>query len=263
MEVLMKRYVYLSMTPEALISSMLPPNDFGDYLAVGAKKRTKGQAMFFEVDIEKLDNSYFPLDIIEKECVPMPDGRPKRSKYLSTYRVLEHVPLDALKSLYLTTEDGKTLELECCTYAPQDSNELHLYQQLCPVNPRVASNLRPVDYGHFMTKPENAVRFPKVVFVELRLGELATNPVSGYSTNLPYSNINHMRDCLIDLQKKDSKPTKTIIRFYKGDLLFQTIKNGFFVSDQEKTIFYKYPSLDELQRKHYSWWRSAYRIEPY
>ena len=32
MEVLMKRYVYLSMTPEALISSMLPPNDFGDYL---------------------------------------------------------------------------------------------------------------------------------------------------------------------------------------------------------------------------------------
>ncbi len=259
----MKRYVYLSMTPEALISSMLPPQDFGDYLAVGAKKRTKGQAMFFEVDVEKLDETYFPLDIIEKECVPMPDGKPKRSKYLSTYRALEHIPLDALKNLYLITEDGKTLELVKSEYKPQESTPLHLYQQLCPAHPRVASNLDPVAYGKFMTSHDNAVSFPKLVFVELRLGELATNPVSGYSTNLPYSNINHMRDCLIDLKSKDTKPTKTIIRFYVGDILFQTIKNGFFVADQDNTIFYKYPSLDELQRNHYSWWRSAYRIKPY
>lgn len=259
----MKKYVYLSMTPEALIASMLPPQDFGDYLAVGAKKRTKGQAMFFEVDVEKLDDSYFPLDVIETKCVPQADGRPKRSKYLSTYRVLENIPLDALKNLYLTTDDGKTLELKKCEFIPQDPTPLHLYQQLCPANPRVASNLSPVEYGKFMTAHDNAVRFPKLVFVELRLGELATNPISGYSTNLPYSNINHMRDCLIDLQSKDAKPTKTIIRFYKGDILFQTIKNGFFVADQESTVFYKYPSLDELQRNHYSWWRSAYRIEPY
>ncbi|MDD3011345.1 MAG: hypothetical protein PHU97_08515 [Bacteroidales bacterium] len=259
----MKKYVYLSMTPESLISSMLAPQDFGDYLAVGAKKRTKGQAMFFEVDQEMLEPGYFPLHIIEKECIPQADGRPKRSKYLSTYRVLEHVPIKALKNLYITTEDGKTLELEKSQYDPQEATPLHLYQQLCPVSPRVASNLDPVAYGKFMTNPSNAVRFPKLVFVELRLGELATNPVSGYSTNLPYSNINHMRDCLIDLQSKESKPTKTIIRFYKGDILFQTIKNGFFVADQENTIFYKYPTLDELQRQHYSWWRSAYRVEPY
>lgn len=43
----MKRYLYLSLLPEALIASMLPPEEFGNYLAVGTKKRTRGQAIFF------------------------------------------------------------------------------------------------------------------------------------------------------------------------------------------------------------------------
>ncbi|MDZ7762847.1 MAG: hypothetical protein U5K00_00250 [Melioribacteraceae bacterium] len=100
----MKKYVYLSLTPEALIASMLPPHDFGTYMAVGTKKRTRGQAIFFEVDQDKL-NSHFPLDLIEKRCVPQENGKPKRSVYLSIYRVLEHTPLDALKNLYLTTDE--------------------------------------------------------------------------------------------------------------------------------------------------------------
>lgn len=33
----MERYLYLSITPEALISSMLPPAEFGNYQAVGTK----------------------------------------------------------------------------------------------------------------------------------------------------------------------------------------------------------------------------------
>ena len=43
----MSVYLYLSLIPEALIASMLPPLDFGTYLAIGTKKRTRGQAMFF------------------------------------------------------------------------------------------------------------------------------------------------------------------------------------------------------------------------
>ena len=34
---------------------------------------------------------------------------PKRSVYLSAYRVLERVPLQAIGSLYLTTDDGRVL----------------------------------------------------------------------------------------------------------------------------------------------------------
>ncbi len=31
-------YLYLSMTPESLVASMLPPEQFGNYLAVGTRK---------------------------------------------------------------------------------------------------------------------------------------------------------------------------------------------------------------------------------
>ena len=38
----MEIYLYLSIVPEALIASMLPPEEFGKYYAVGNKKRTRG-----------------------------------------------------------------------------------------------------------------------------------------------------------------------------------------------------------------------------
>ena len=48
----MSKFIYLTATPEALIASMLPPAEFGAYLSTGTKKRNKGQAIFFEVDLE-------------------------------------------------------------------------------------------------------------------------------------------------------------------------------------------------------------------
>ncbi len=41
-------HLYLSMLPEALIASMLSPEEFGIYYAVGSQKKSRGQAIFFE-----------------------------------------------------------------------------------------------------------------------------------------------------------------------------------------------------------------------
>ncbi|WP_246327472.1 hypothetical protein [Candidatus Competibacter phosphatis] len=46
----MTAYMYFSLIPEALIVSMLPPEQFGQYYATGHKYKSKGQAIFFEVD---------------------------------------------------------------------------------------------------------------------------------------------------------------------------------------------------------------------
>jgi hypothetical protein len=43
-------HLYLSLIPEALIASMLTPEEFGAYYAVGSEKRSRGQAIFFEID---------------------------------------------------------------------------------------------------------------------------------------------------------------------------------------------------------------------
>ena len=132
----MSKYVYLTSTPEALVASMLPPKGFGMYLSTGTKKRNKGQTIFFEVDLDKIE-SIIDVDSLDKRCVAKEDGSPKSSVYLSVYRALEMVPLSALKSLYLTTDHGSVLELKQAVYDKnrEAENKLHLYQELSPVNP--------------------------------------------------------------------------------------------------------------------------------
>ena len=255
----MKRYLYLSVTPESLISSMLPPEDFGNYLAVGTQKRTRGQAVFFEVDMDKAGD-WIPRDYIEKRCVPHRDGSPKRSVYLSIYRVLETCPLDALMDLYLTTDDGKVLKLEKKEYQRNQKKELHLYQELSPVTPRVASVLAPYDFVKFITNTKHPVSVPRIFFVELQLNGLADDPIAGSTDNLPYANLPHLRDCLIGLQQGGEKFNKTVIRFFNGDVQYRTCKNGFFVGDQKQFIYYPFPGREELETNYYSWWRSALTI---
>lgn len=255
----MERYLYFSLMPEALIASMLPPEEFGNYLAVGTKKRTRGQAIFFEVD-KNFESNYFPLEDIEQRCVPHSDGKPKRSVYLSIYRVLEHLPLDKLKGMYLSTDDGKVLHLEKQNYERRDNDAVHLYQQLCPVTPRIASTYDPSDFMKFVTNREQPVSVPKLTFVELTLDDLANDPLNGTADNLPYRNIAHLRDCLVGVKEDKNKRTKTVNRFLTGDILYRTCKNGFFVGDQNDCFYYPFPSESELKDKYYSWWRSALTI---
>jgi hypothetical protein len=244
------------MTPEALISSMLPPEDFGSYIATGTKKRTRGQAMFFEID-QELVKDQLPHEYIERRCVLQEGGRPKSSVYLSIYRVLETIPLNALQKLYLVTDDGRVLGLNKGEYKPSGKNQLHLYQELCPVTPRIASSLAPQDFVKSITSGKEKVSVPRLAFVEIDMDDLATDPEHGKAANLPYQNIPHLRDCLMILKNEPEKDKKTIIRFFNRDLFYRTIKNGFFVGDNQAVIYYPFPSMEELEDKHYAWWRSA------
>jgi hypothetical protein len=256
----MQRYLYFSLTPEALIASMLPPQEFGNYQAVGSKKRTRGQSMFFEVDVD-LVGPHFSMKTMEEKCVPDANGELKKSVYLSIYRVLEHLPIAALKNLYLVTDDGRVLELNKSEYKTNEQvGGLHLYQELCPVVPRIASSLAPADFMKFVTDTSKPISVPKLVFVDLRLDGLADDPRNGIAEDLPYKNIAHVRDCLLQVNKDDPKQTKTVIRVFKGDLLYRTCKNGFFVGDQDTLLYYHLPTQAELQEEYYAWWRSSLTI---
>ena len=257
----MSRYIYLSLTPEALIASMLPPTEFGTYMAVGTLKKSRGQAMFFEVD-EAAVKDILPQAYIEKRCVPNAKGDPKRSVYLSIYRVLESVPLKALKCLYLVTNDGRVLELCSAPHDPASEGKtgLHLYQELGPVFSRIASNLAPTEFLKRMTDPSLQATVPAMVFVEMLLDGLGKDPEKGSAQNLPYPAIDHLRDCLMDLQGEPSKQKKTILRSVTQNLLYRTCVNGFFVGNKSESRYYPFPTLDELNDKHHVWWRSATTI---
>jgi hypothetical protein len=253
----MSNYFYLSTIPEALIASMLPPKEFGSYMATGTKKRNVGQAIFFEVDIDQIKDS-IDMDYVKSRCVPKEDGSPKSSVYLSVYKVLESIPLKALKSLYLTTDKGIVLELKKTLYdnKGETKNNLHLYQEMCPVTPLVASTLSPSEFLKLITNGSIHIVVPKLFFVELKLEELATNPLRGSALHLPYHNVEHLRDCLEILRTEDKKHMKTVQRFFSDSLLYRTINTGFYVGDKNEILFYSYPSMAELERINYEFFRA-------
>jgi hypothetical protein len=252
----MSKYIYLTCTPEALVASMLPPEGFGMYLSTGTKKRNKGQTIFFEVDFEQIEN-LIDIDSLNNRCVAKEDGSPKSSVYLSVYRSLEIIPTSALKSLYLTTDHGTALELKKTVYdkSKETHNALHLYQELCPVTPLVASGLAPSVFLKILTDGSRPIVLPKLFFVELKLGELATNPLYGSAEQLPYSNIGHLRDCLEILRGEYEKHMKTVQRIYSGVLLYRTIETGFFVGSNDEIYFYPYPTMKELEDINYEFFR--------
>ncbi len=249
-------YLYLNMLPEALIASMLPPQEYGVYLAVGTEKRARGQAKYFAVD-RGLSGGYFPMSEIENRCVPYANGEPKHSVYLSIYRVLEHLPVSAIGNLFLATRDGRVLEIERRSAVPDFAQTYHFYQELSPVHPRVVSSLDPGEFAAFMTDPKNSIHVPKIVFADLRLGELADDPQKGSVRDLPYSRIEHLRDCLIQLRKAPGKNTKTVDRVAPEEFPYRTVQNGFFIGDGKTLAYYPMPSEKDLQTRYYEWWRSA------
>lgn len=250
-------HLYLSMIPEALIASMLSPEEFGLYYAVGTQMKLKGQAVFFEVDPD-FRHPYFPIEEGFSKCVPHEDGSPKASVYISTYRVLEHIDLDAVQKLHLTTDYGAVLGLDAEESLPPAQPGMFLYQEISPVTRLVASNLSPVNfYETITTKPSKLIQFPGMFFVDLELGELAMDPEHGAVRDLPYDHIDHLRECL--LQLGPGKHSKIVDRLSTAEFPYRMVKEGFFLGVGDYLKYYKLPSHEELRTKYYRWWRSANR----
>lgn len=249
----MKTYLYLSLLPEALVASHLPPEEYGSYLATGTSKRSRGQALFF-----RLSDAYAGTILAGEVAARLATRTPRRSLYLSIYRVLERTPIEALESLHLVTDDGRVLALEPRPYRPEPGPRFFLYQEYCPVTPRIVSSLEPREFSLQITDLSRPVSLPALVFSQLRLERLADDPEANGVDNLPYPNLEHLRDCLRELRAKRGKPTKTVIRYLQQDVLFRTIERGFFAAAAGGAFaFFPMPTRHELETTHYPWWRSA------
>jgi len=247
--------LYLSMIPEALVASMLEPEEFGRYLAVGSHKRSTSPAIYFEVAPD-FSSDFFRMDIVKKRCVAHPDGSPKHSLYLGIYRVLEHIPLDALGKLYLTTRDGQVLCLEQGS-CPESARAGHfLYDEICPVHPLIASKLPPADFVKFVTNPQSPLCVPKIFFADLDPEALIGTDRTAESVLAIHNLPERIRECFRELDAAD-KPTKTVDRVRSIVCRWNQIKNGYFIGDGTTLLHYPFPDKDTLDRHHHKWWRSS------
>jgi len=250
-----KPRLYLSMIPEALVASMLPPEKFGRYLAVGSHKRSSSPAIYFELD-PGFTSDFFDMDMVRTRCVPHADGSPKHSLYLGIYRVLEHIPLEALGKLYLTTRDGQVLCLEQHPCPAGLADEHFLYDEICPVHPLIASKLEPADFVKFVTSPGSPLCVPKIFFADLDPEKLIGTDRTAEGQPALHNMPERIRECFRQLDAA-GKPTKTVDRVHSQACRWNQIKNGYFIGTDTTVLFYPFPDRDTLDRHHHQWMRSA------
>jgi hypothetical protein len=239
---------------EALIASQLEPEAFGLHMAVGTKKLTSGVISFLEIEPSFRHERFPLLDRIEEVCVLHPDGRPRASKYISAYRVLECLPLPAFRSLYLATSDGRVLCLDAAPPGTLDAGGPSLFQELCPLTPLVVSALGPAEFARHMTDPGNPISAPRLFFADLRLERDAGGQLAG---DLSYPGAAHLLECLGQVEGGRGKLTKTVSRNPSTQGFFRSIRRGFFLGDPSGLKWYPFPSREELEVHHTWWWHSA------
>jgi hypothetical protein len=245
-------YLYLSLMPESLVASTLPPDEFGRYLAVGKRKRARGQAMFFDLT-GPFESDYFDFARLADRVGSHADGQVKHSIYLAIYRVMEHVPLDVVNRLWLVTPTARILPLERGDAPSEFCGNYHLYQEICPVHPLIASSLDPPKFCQFITDPHQPICVPRICFADMELAELADDPRHGQAENLPYDHLDHLRDCFVGLEDDQGKHTKTIDRIHPPVFPYRAVRNGFFLGDRQNMLYFPYPKPEELESKHFFW----------
>jgi hypothetical protein len=121
------------------------------------------------------------------------------------------------------------------------------------------SSLCPADFYDFLYDPQKSmVTVPALCFVELTLGGLADDPQLGSSQGLPYTDLDHYRECLLELSTTEkTAPVKIVDRIHKSEFHYRTIKSGCYLGSGRDLLFFPMPSLGDLRSKYYHWWRSA------
>ncbi len=249
-------HYYLSVSPlEALIASQLTPEQFGYYMSMGKKNGSYERIMFFEV--EGGFGNYFDWDYAKERCVPHEDGAPKNSVWVSAYRTLEHVELDKLMALYLTTADGRSLEIKPTELsAAEENRKYYVYQEISPNTPLVVSALSPREFGKYLTDPAYHIVVPKVVFADLKVVDFESYERTGNIGRTYDRNLDHLRECIHDVLSNPAKPNKNVERSMDS-FSYQIINHAVYVAAGDKLVSFPMPSLDELRQHHFFWARSA------
>jgi hypothetical protein len=257
-----QKHLYLILFPnEALVASQLSPEDFGKHYSIGSPRHFTGKVIFAEIDVT-FRNEYLRIDEYLALTESGKPGVPKRTKFVKSYRVLEHIDFSKLLKLYLVTTDGLTLGLDKGTEPPLQSEKgrVQVYQEICPLRLLVASHLDPRQFGNYITRETWSKGAPKIFFTQYDIDVeeiVSSNAVTAYGMGpLPNVNPANLPLALKELQAAPSKKTKTVSLNPNLDVMsYKAIQPGFWFASAESTVFYRMPTMDELHKKHYSWWR--------
>jgi len=258
-----EHYLYVILHPNyALVASMLPPKEFGKHYTLGSSRYFHGQVVFAEIDRD-YRHDYFPIDGLLADVKPKADGSPKRTKFISTYRVLEHVDLSAFKNLFITSVMGLVLELKKeDTYdGAHRPGFVRIFQEICPLSTVVLTYMNPPEFGNFITDSKQPKGAPKVFFCQIDLDidefvrQIEEDPF--HESPIPNVHPHKLREQILEMKANPSKPVKGIsLDSAFGRISFLRLRTGFWMAQGSQLICYPIPERDKLESEHFEWYRS-------
>lgn len=256
------KHLYLILHPNlALVGSQYEPERFSQHYTSGSSRYYGGKVIFAEINSD-FRHPFFPIDEMMKEIVPHEDGRPKATKFIASYRVLEHIDLQAIETLHLVTPEGNTLALPHESWDRSDPNhrQVRLYAEIAPLRMLVLSDYGAAEYGEYITSPDNPKGAPKLFYTQIDLEiedfleQLKENPFK----ESPIKSIHptSLRDAYHELKKYPEKHVKGLCLDSSLDQIsYKYIRGGFTFAGKNETRCFKMPSLDEIERKNYKFWK--------
>jgi hypothetical protein len=244
---------------QALVASQLSPQAFAQHYLIGSVRHYSGKLVFAQIDIN-FRHPYFDIDAGLKELVPHADGSPKRTKFISSYRVMEHMDFDSITSVYLSTAEAQVLQLK-----PQPYDKVHrpgflrTFAEIAPLSMLVMSPMDMLEFGRYVTQPGNAKGCPKLLYtqIELNVDEFLKNFEANPFMPAPFSFLHpsKLRDAILQTRADPEKKTKGLALACPLDQIsFKTLRHGFMFASQEKTKFFPMPSLQELEASQFRFW---------
>jgi hypothetical protein len=254
--------LYVILHPNtALVASQLPPDKFAKHYTSGSSQHAQGKVVFAELDIA-FRNPYFRIDDVLQNLTPHEDGRPKSTKFISTYRVLEHIDFYALKDLYLATQEGHCIRLQQGQYqSPLEEGFVRIYAEITPMRMLVLSDYNFVEFGSHITDPSLYKSAPRQFYTQLDVNllefieEFESNPFvqSPVSSMHPST----LRDAFYEIKRYPNKHTKGLcVDSSLDQISYKLIRKGFMFSSQEQSVFYPIPSLEEMEKINFKFWKA-------
>ena len=254
--------LYAIMHPSpALVGSQLEPQDFARHYLMGSTRHYSGKVIFADLDTD-FRHEYFRMDEFLPEVKPHADGRPKATKFISVYRVLEHLDLSAIRAVYLTSPEGAVLQLT--TDDPPTTREpgiLRVFAEINPVRMLVLTSMNFIEFGDLITNPSILRSIPALFYTQLEfdaetfLIDFEHNPM--LPSPLPRVHPSKLRDAIAEMRASNDKKTKGLLLDSSFDTIsYKIVRHGFMFARSGTTRFFRMPTHQEIEAGNLKFYRA-------
>ncbi len=254
-------YMYMICYPNtSLVLSQLSPEKFGAKYSYGSATYYSGKLIFAEIDID-YRHDYFRIDEALDRLLPHSDGSPKATRYVSSYRVLEHIEIDAIKTIYLANADGTTFALQPSKYDPKlEESDLKVFAEITPLSMLTLTKMDLREFGRWFTSEENQLAVPRLLYMQVHLDidefleEFQRNPFA--PPPLEGVHPSKVRDTILELRRREDKNMKalTLDTAFKKES-YCKISPGIMIMDKEQEKFFAMPSLDQIRKTNFKFYK--------